>query len=105
MFNAKNKEGFTLVALLIVVLILAAIAAIGVPRMVAGADMAKIDTCNTNVELINTQIELYRATTGSVPTLASLFADTTYFPGGMPECPFKIPYVMGANGHVIPHSH
>ena len=105
MFNAKTRKGFTLVELLIVVLILAALAAIAVPRMVASADTAKINSCNTNVDLINTQIELYRATTGSAPTLAALFADTNYFPDGAPECPLKTAYVMGANGHVASHTH
>jgi len=109
MLNKNKKRGFTLVELLIVVLILAALAAIAVPRMVASADTAKINACNTNVDLINTQIELYRATTGSLPTLAGLFADTNYFPDGAPACPFSDgsshPYVLGANGHVTPHSH
>jgi prepilin-type N-terminal cleavage/methylation domain-containing protein len=102
MLNKNNKRGFTLVELLIVVLILAALAAIAVPRMVASAD-------NTNVDLVNTQIELYRATNGSLPTLSTLFADTNYFPDGAPACPFSDgsshPYVLGANGHVAPHSH
>jgi general secretion pathway protein G len=109
MFNVNRKKGFTLVELLIVVLILAALAAIAVPRMVASADTAKINACNTNVDLINTQIELYRATNGSLPTLAALFADINYFPDGAPACPFSDgsshPYVLGANGHVTPHSH
>jgi prepilin-type N-terminal cleavage/methylation domain-containing protein len=105
MFTKRNKKGFTLVELLIVVLILAALAAIAVPRMVASADTAKISACNTNIDLINTQIELYRATTGVAPTLTALFANTNYFPDGAPVCPFNTAYVLGTNGHVRPHSH
>jgi prepilin-type N-terminal cleavage/methylation domain-containing protein len=105
MLYRNGKRGFTLVELLIVVLILAALAAIAVPRMVASADTAKINACNTNIDLINTQIELYRATTGIAPTLDILFADTNYFPDGAPQCPYNTPYVLGANGHVVPHSH
>ena len=105
MFGKNNKRGFTLVELLIVVLILAALAAIAVPRMVASADTAKINACNTNIDLVNTQIELYRATNGTAPTLTTLFADTNYFPDGAPECPLETGYVLGANGHVTPHSH
>ena len=109
MLDINRKKGFTLVELLIVVLILAALAAIAVPRMVASADTAKINACNTNVDLINTQIELYRATTGSIPTLAILFGDINYFPDGAPACPYSdgtaFPYVLGVNGHVTPHAH
>jgi len=107
MSGIKSKNGFILVELLIVVLIL--VAAIAVPRMVASADTAKINACNTNVDLINTQIELYRAATGSIPTLTTLFTDTNYFPDGTPECPYSegttFPYALGANGHVTPHAH
>ena len=85
MFYRNRKKGFTLVELLIVVLILAALAAIAVPRMVASADTAKINACNTNIDLINTQIELYRASNGTAPTLATLFADPNYFPDGAPD--------------------
>jgi prepilin-type N-terminal cleavage/methylation domain-containing protein len=103
-FTRRNR-GFTLVELLIVVLILAALAAIAVPRMVASAETAKLNACNTNVELINTQIEMYRATTGSAPDLTTLFGDTNYFPDGAPTCPYSTAYVLGTNGHVTPHKH
>jgi prepilin-type N-terminal cleavage/methylation domain-containing protein len=109
MLNIKRKKGFTVVELLIVVVILAVLAAIAVPRMVASADMAKINACNKNVDFINTQIKLYKATTGGVPTLDTLFSDIHYFPDGTPKCPFSDgtsnPYVLGANGRVRPHSH
>jgi prepilin-type N-terminal cleavage/methylation domain-containing protein len=100
-----NKRGFTLVELLIVVLILAALAAIAVPRMVASADKAKVNACHTNIDLINTQIELYRAQNGTAPTLATLFADPNSFPDGEVKCPFGIPYTLGPNGHVDVTNH
>jgi len=105
MINVSKRKGFTLVELLIVVLILAALAAIAVPRMVASAETAKRGACNTNVDVINSQIELYRATTGNAPVLADLLADTNYFPDGAPVCPYATAYVLGTNGHVTPHSH
>lgn len=110
MRNIRKRKGFTLVELLIVVLILAALAMIAVPRMVASAQTAKQAACNTNVDLINSQIELYRATNGSAPVLADLLADTNYFPDGAPACPYSttgtpVPYVLGANGHITTHNH
>jgi prepilin-type N-terminal cleavage/methylation domain-containing protein len=105
MSRITMKKGFTLVELLIVVLILAALAMIAVPRMVASADTAKKNACDTNIDLINTQIELYRANSGSVPTLTTLFADTNYFPDGAPVCPYGTAYAQGTNGHVTAHTH
>jgi prepilin-type N-terminal cleavage/methylation domain-containing protein len=83
-----GKKGFTLVELLVVVLILGALAAIAVPRIIGGAQTAKINACLTNVDLINGQIELYYANEGAWPaTLAAITDDPNYFPDGAPECP------------------
>jgi competence protein ComGC len=78
---------------------------ITVPRMAASADTAKRNACETNIELINTQIDIYKANSGSIPTLATLFADTNYFPDGDPVCPYSTAYIQGPKGYVMPHVH
>ncbi len=89
----RNRKGFTLVELLIVVLILGALAAIAVPRILGGATSAKANACHTNIDTINSQIELYYAKEGSWPNnLKKVTKDTDYFPDGEPICP-----VTGAN--------
>jgi competence protein ComGC len=73
---------------MIVVLILGALAAIAVPRIIGGAAAAKANGCKTNIDLINSQIELYYANNGSWPAdLDDLTGDTDYFPDGEPTCP------------------
>ena len=64
----KGKRGFTLVELIVVVLIIAALAAIAIPRISSSSTTAKNSACDTNVDVINTQIELYKANTGSWPS-------------------------------------
>ncbi len=90
----KLQKGFTLVELLVVVLILGALAAIAVPRITESADRAKTNACKTNVDLINSQIELYYANNDGVypDTLATVTGSTTYFPDGAPTCPYGIDY-------------
>jgi len=84
----RSLKGFTLVELMIVVLILGALAAIAIPRIVGGAGSARARSCETNIDLINTQIELYYANTGSWPAnLRTVTRDTAYFPDGEPVCP------------------
>ena len=102
-----RTKAFTLVELLVVVMILGALAAIAVPRMISGATNAKIRACETNVDLINSQIELYFANENAWPTgLETVTGSADYFPDGAPECPFGTDYRYNATTHRIPnHTH
>jgi len=101
------RKGFTLVELLVVVLILGALAAIAVPRIIGGATNAKINACKTNVDLINSQIELYYANGGVWPgALATITTDPNFFPDGAPGCPFGTAYSYSTVTHrVSDHVH
>ena len=103
----KCRKGFTLVELLIVVLILGALAAIAVPRIIGGAHSAKTNACKTNVDVINSQIELYYANEDVWPTvLTDVTTDDDYFPDGEPNCPFSTAYSYdGGKKRIAEHSH
>ena len=102
-----SKRAFTLVELLVVVMILGALAAIAVPRMISGAINAKISACETNVDLINSQIELHHASKEAWPQrLAVITGDPNYFPDGAPQCPVGTSYQYNLMTHrVSNHNH
>jgi general secretion pathway protein G len=82
------KKGFTLVELMIVVLILGALAAIAISRIMGCVEAGRDNACETNVNLINRHLELYHTDTDSWPaTLEDFLEYTVYFPDGPPECP------------------
>lgn len=104
----RSKKAFTLVELMIVVLILGALAAIAIPRIMGGAQTARVSACDTNVDMINSQIELYFANEGSWPVaLTDVTSDVNYFPDtAPPSCPFGTTYIYNTGTHrVTPHSH
>jgi len=97
----RSKKGFTLVELMIVVLILGALAAIAIPRIMGGAQTARENACATNIDLMNSQIELYNANTGGWPaTLGTVTNDPNYFPDLQPLCPLNGNYTMDGSYRV-----
>ena len=105
--RCRTKLGFTLVELLVVVLILGALAFVAIPRIGQSSTTAKNNACDTNVDLLNSQIELYYATTGSWPAaLINITGDANYFPDGEPLCPHETDYTYNTTSHrVAEHGH
>jgi len=108
------RKGFTLVELLLVVLIIAILASIVVPRLTGAAAEANKSKCDANWANLIRALELYAANnSGAYPATNALFQSSvlnsaTYFPHGAPVCPFGTAYVYVGNatgGTVTAHSH
>ncbi len=109
----KARKGFTLVELLLVVLILAVLASIVVPRITGAAAEASKSKCQANWANLIRALELYAANNDGVYPVsnvrfqADILNSTTYFPHGAPVCPFSAtPYVyVPATQTVTKHVH
>ncbi len=106
-----RRKGVTLVELLIVVLILAALSAIAIPRISKSAQNAKQNACDTNISVVNSAIEMYAADNNGVyPTdnadmQTKVTSDLTYFPDGAPACPLTGAYTMDGVSKRVSCSH
>ena len=113
----RNKKGFTLVEIMIVVAIIGLLAAIAIPNFVKARDTAQANACINNMRQIESAKEQYALekglTNGDTVTDAEAGA---YIKGGFPLCPVgkaakpytigvvgtKVLCTSGAAGHVLP---
>jgi prepilin-type N-terminal cleavage/methylation domain-containing protein len=87
--RTRIRAAFTFLELLAVVTILGLIAALVLPRVISGSDVAKDKSCYHNRAEINITVERYYLHTGNWPAsdLSDIGADQDYFPDGLPTCP------------------
>lgn len=65
---ARRLQGFTLVEVMVVVVILAILAAIIVPRIASRPDQAKVAKVKLDIQTLETALDLYRLDRGKYPT-------------------------------------
>lgn len=65
-----NNKGFTLVELMVVLVILAILAAIVVPRIMSSPHKAKVTATETQIRDFETALQLYKLQNGFYPTTA-----------------------------------
>ena len=74
-FTNRVKQGFTLVEILIVVVILGILAAIVIPQFTNASETARGSSLQSQLQTIRSQLELYQVQhNGDYPTLAQLQA-------------------------------
>lgn len=85
MRRLKNKDGFTLLEVLLVISLLGIILAITVPNVAKGSEKANEELCNSTKLIITAAIEQYETFSGTFPTeergedkLVSFLVDEQY---------------------------
>jgi len=99
--KTRSRKGFTLVELLVVIVIIAVLVAIALPRYYQAIYDSKCSTCKSNLKQLDLALHAYYAqlpaasrTWAQVLTDAptALFTSSIVFSGGFPVCPFGVAY-------------
>lgn len=69
--HARRQQGFTLIEILIVVVILGILAAIVIPQFTNASQDAQVSAIKSQLQTVRSQIELYRVKNGSANLVAS----------------------------------
>lgn len=108
----KAEKGFTLVEVLLVVLILAVLASIIVPRIAESTAGSKQAKCDAHVANLIRAIEMRSVrndgdySADQTEFASEVLNNTTYFPNGAPTCPYGTPYAYNATLKTVAyHSH
>jgi len=109
----RNRHlGFTLIEIMVVVVILAVLGALVVPKVLENVDKARVSRAQSDIRAIETALDLYRLDNFKYPTteqgLAALVKQpvdpsiTNYRSGGylptLPKDPWNRPYLYASPG-------
>jgi prepilin-type N-terminal cleavage/methylation domain-containing protein len=103
--RSRTNEGFTLVELMVVVLIIGILVAIAVPIFNSSKGSALSKTCFANQRELEGSVQTYQAAHGSLPTPGTVDASHVLISGGYlkkaPQCPLGLqPYAIDASGTI-----
>ncbi len=91
MTRRRNARGFTLIELLLVLVILAVLAAVVVPKFTGHTKQAKLDAAKADISNLETALDNYELDNGEYPSTQDGLQALVEAPSGMKD--WKGPYI------------
>ncbi|MCS1406877.1 MAG: Type II secretion system protein G [Verrucomicrobia subdivision 3 bacterium] len=89
--NQQRSQGFTLVEMLLVLVILAALAAVVVPKFAGRSKQAKVTAAKTEIATLETALDSFEVDNGYYPKGGGGLADLVIQPSNAPD--WRGPYI------------
>lgn len=100
----RNKKGFTLVELMVVVVIIGILVAIAIPVYNNTQTAAKAKACSANIRIMEGAVQMFRANSADGSTYPAALTDLAPdYVKALPTCPFSVGYVYTPATGVITH--
>jgi len=110
----RSREGFTLIEILLVVVIIGILAALGVPKLTGHMERARVNAARSDISAISSALSMYELDNGKFPkSLQQLMQDPgnamnwrgPYMENGLPDDPWGKPYQYKVPGSHNPHKY
>ncbi|MEI7832853.1 MAG: prepilin-type N-terminal cleavage/methylation domain-containing protein [bacterium] len=106
MSKLQRRRGFTLIELLIVIVVIAILALIVIPKLMGASRKAKDSTLRANLQILRSAVETFQSDCGGYPNVLSDLTVTTaptqvYIAGVLTNLPtgsYKGPYLNAQGG-------
>lgn len=97
--RVHNTDGFTLIELMVVMVIIALLAAFVMPKLFGSVDKASQQSAQAQIEMLGQALDLYRLENHKYPTTEEgLEAIESYLKKNVPKDPWKNEYVYTSPG-------
>jgi hypothetical protein len=101
MYDTRTRR-MNAAELLIIVLVLSTLAAISAPRLSHSATLDQKMRCNSNLELLQSAVDLQSSQLGQFPNnIQQVLNNREFFPVGAPKCPLGGTYLLKPDHTVI----
>ncbi|WP_043933869.1 competence type IV pilus major pilin ComGC [Bacillus sp. EB01] len=100
MKKLKNQNGFTLIEMMVVMLVISVLLAITIPNVTKHNDTINKKGCGALLKVVEAQVQAYHLENGVYPSNLAVLIDGKYLEPGSGNCPGGGKKIVVSNGKV-----
>lgn len=97
----KNEQGFTLLEMMIVLLVISVLLLVTIPSIAKHNSSINTKGCEAYVNMLEAQVQAFEIDKGRLPENIEELITENYLKAGQEKCPHGISMEIGENGEII----